>query len=201
MVLTRIVLNLSSAAARRDLTDPYEMHSTLMRLVDAGSSKPLWRLEAGRGAQPPILLLVQTERTPDPRALSADGDPYFESFETRENRLLEAIATGSRLNFRVRANPTVTRDGKRHGLVRHEDQMEWISRQVTRAGSDLVSATPLEVRREVLGRKRRTNSIVLTGVTFDGVMDVRNPEALRETVRKGIGHARSLGFGLLTIAR
>src|SRR5690606_37796715 len=69
VVLSRLVMNLGSSAARRDLANAYEMHSTLMRLVDAGAGRPLWRLELGRDGRPPELL-IQTDVEPDFGALT-----------------------------------------------------------------------------------------------------------------------------------
>lgn len=199
MVLSRITLDLESPAARRDLADAYEMHSTLMRFVDAGASKPLWRLERGRGTENAVVL-VQTDRAPSPDALTDDGG-YFLDFESRPNKLIENLQAGDRVYFRVRANATVKREGKRHGLVTYEDQVSWIDRQLQERGAVSIEAIPSEARREVFRRRRGGKPITVLGVTFDGTFEVANPIALRAAVESGIGHARSFGFGLVTLAR
>lgn len=199
MVLSRMILDLTDADARRDFADAYEMHATLMRLVDAGSSKPLWRLEQARELSAPIVL-VQTDEMPDPRAVVRGPGPYFQSFESKHNRLLEVVAPGERLRFRVRANVTVKRDGKRRGLVDEHDQLAWLQRQIEGAGGELLGARVSESRREVFGR-RRGRPITVHGVTFDGALLIRDSEGVRALAGAGIGHARAFGFGLLTLSR
>lgn len=200
MVLSRIVLNLESHAARRDLADAYQMHSTLMRLVDGGGGRPLWRLETGKGGRPPFLL-VQTETTPVPELLSPDDDEYFMSFESKQNQLVRSLQEGDGVRFRLRANPTVTRAGKRHGLLREEEQREWIDRQLGRSGLKSHGVRILGAQREQFWRRRGKSPVTLLGVTFDGYCSVTDPAAVENAVRVGIGHGKSFGFGLLTLGR
>ncbi len=200
MVLSKVTLNLEDALARRDLADPYEMHATLMRLVDAGASRPLWRLETQRsGAAAQIL--VQTDIEPDPDQLTGRGKAYFTSFVSKPNRILEDIGAGEALRFRLRANPTVTRQGKRHGLLREEEQLAWIDRCLRARGTTDILTVVRESSRQVMRRRRGSKPIIIYAVTFDGILRVEDPQALHAAVREGIGHAKALGFGLLTVAR
>lgn len=200
MVLTKLVMNLESRAARRDLANAYQMHSTLMRLVDSGAGKPLWRLERPPREGPPIVL-IQTESAPPRSALREVDEEYFVSFESRENRLLANLAAGDLLRFRVRANPTVTREKKRHGLVRYEEQIGWIERQLRRNGATPKVAEVLDSRSEVFRRRRGGAPVTIVGVTYDGSLRVDDPLLLRGAVVRGIGHGRSFGFGLITLGR
>lgn len=201
MVLSRVVLNPECTRVRRDLADRYEMHSTLMRLVDAGASKPLWRLENSRIAAQPFVL-IQTEDHPTLEALQENDDYFVEQGSgSRNNILLRNLQSGDQLNFRVRANPTVTRERKRHGLVRYEDQIDWLHRQMNRGGARVLDVQTSDVLRERMARRRGGKPIVIQGVTFDGVVEVEDAVQFRETVQRGIGHARALGFGLITLAQ
>lgn len=200
MVLSRIVLNLDVPAARRDLADAYELHSTLMRLVDGGATKPLWRLERWRNSRP-AEVLVQTDDEPNWNVLKAVDEAYASEVESKRNRLFENLRSGDRLRFRVRANPTVKREKRRHGLVRFEEQVAWMERQLAKSGATPLEIVPNESRREVHKRRRGGKPITLVGVTFDGVISVEDAERVRELVRTGVGHARALGFGLVTLAR
>lgn len=201
MVLSRVTLDLEDAQARRDLADPYEMHATLMRLVDGGVDRPLWRLEPSRHPSGAPQLLVQTNGVPDPQRLRERGTAYFSDFESRPHLLLEDLRVGELLRFRLRANPTVTRDRKRHGLVREEDQLAWIERVLAERGGHEVLAVVQETGREVMRRRRGQPPIVIHGATFDGVLRVADVAKLREAIRTGIGHAKALGYGLLTVGR
>lgn len=201
MVLSRAVLNLSDGAARKDLANPYEMHSTLMRLVDAGSSRPLWRLEHSRDHSSSPVVLIQTEQEPDGKMLRELSNDYLLEFSSRENRLLEQVKAGDVLNFRLRANPTVTRERKRHGLERGDDQLAWLQRQLERAGAKLLDAQTSHVGKLQIGRRGSEQRIVLMGVSFDGQLEVAAPVSLRAAVKFGIGPGKALGFGLMTLAR
>ncbi len=199
MVLSRLVLDLQDPAARRDLSNRYEMHRTLARLDPSGEDRLLWHLEMGKDHAPRVL--IQTRREPDPAALRGTGGSYYLSFESRPNKLLDNLRSGDLLRFRVLANASVKRDGRRHGLYRSEDQHAWIERQLTKHG-----ATPLAVR--VIGsstercwRGRGRRPITVFGVMFEGMIDVIEPDAFRRMVCLGLGHAKGLGFGLLTLGR
>jgi CRISPR system Cascade subunit CasE len=200
MVLSKVTLDLEDTKARRDLADPYEMHATLMRLVDGGVSRPLWRLEVPREARPPYIL-VQTSEAPDPPQLRAGGATYFTSFEIRPHLLALDLREGELLRFRLRANPTVTRQRKRHGLVREEEQLEWICRVLSNGGATEILATVTESGRHVMRRRRAGARIVVQGATYDGVLRVSDVDRLRRMLVEGVGHAKALGFGLLTVAR
>ena len=65
MQLTRIVLNAANRHARADLSDPYEMHSTLSRAFAAGDGQPvrrfLWRQESSRPGEPNVVLVQSAD--------------------------------------------------------------------------------------------------------------------------------------------
>lgn len=200
MMLTQMKLNVLSAQVRRDMADPYEMHRTIQRLTDGQERRPLWRLEHDGSGQHPVVLL-QTEAAPDRRLLDEFDSHYLLDFGTRENRLLANISAEDVLNFRLHANPTVTRLGKRHGLVEHDDQVAWIARVLDRHGAALHGVRIGASRRMVSGRRRGSKPMIVTGVTFDGQLGVLDADSLRELVSNGIGHAKALGLGLMTLAR
>ena len=200
MVLSRLTLNLNNANARRDFSNRYQLHATIKRIFEDAGSKPLWRLEETVGMQPPVLL-VQTESAPSSRALQEYDDSYALSFETKSNELLNNLQAGDAYCFRVRANPTVTREGKRHGLVKEEDQLAWLERQISQSGNEVSQAVVSQSRREVFRKRVGGHVITLQSVLFDGVIRVHNPSQFRELVQAGIGHARGFGYGLITLMR
>lgn len=197
MYLSRLSLNAANSQARNDLADAYEQHRTLMRLADAGAGKMLWRSEP----RSPTELLVQTTNEPDFQVFLQEMPAYLLAHDTLPNRLLNGLESGDILNFRVRANPTVKRNGKRHGLQQHDDQLQWLGRTLTANGAKLMEAQVSETRRLVCGRKREGRPIVLQSVVFDGIVQVTNPDIFKICITGGIGHGRALGFGLITLAR
>jgi CRISPR system Cascade subunit CasE len=209
MYLSRLILNPRSRRAQKEIANPYEMHRSVMRAfpddLQADSERVLFRLESHRRAGS-FTLLVQSWMSPDwswltePSARGyllpvSEPNPAVKSFEL-------ALVTGQTLAFRLRANPTVKRDGKRHGLFRLEEQREWLMRKASQGGfrvlsTQIVNASDAEgwIRCDDQRRKLK-----LFAVRFDGFLRVKKPEQLRETVRQGVGPGKGLGFGLLSLA-
>lgn len=200
MYLSKLVLNLRHGWARRDLGNPYEMHSTLLRLFDdPKAARPLWRLESMR----PPTILVQSKEVPDfSHLLSANGyEGYFSATPQSKPYLLwERLAAGQVLRFRLDANPTVTKRGKRHGLRRIDEQLQWLHRRARWHGFEVLSATVSRIERRTFHKRGQGMPIVLLAVRFDGYLQVQQPDRLRAAIAQGIGHGKALGCGLLSVA-
>jgi len=210
MYLSRLILNPRSRRVQQEIADPYQMHRSIMRAfpdgLDYGAERVLFRLEVHPRSGVPVLL-VQSHSEPDWSWLSQPGargyllpvdepNPAVKAFDLR-------LAPGQVLAFRLWANPTVKRRGRRLGLYREEEQMAWLQRKSTVAGFRL-----LEVRigkRDVVGgrihRQGTTHNLRLLGVQFEGLLQVADPDRLREGVCHGLGSGKGLGFGLLSLAR
>jgi CRISPR system Cascade subunit CasE len=107
---------------------------------------------------------------------------------------------GQRLAFRLRANPTIKRHGKRYGLYQEAEQIEWLRRKAEEGGFILEMATPAIQQRQ-LRSSRRGAEMQFLAVRFDGMLRVSDPARFVETLSSGLGSAKAFGFGLLTVAR
>lgn len=195
MYLSKLTLNLRSRAVRRDTANPYEMHSTLTRVLEPEKGF-LWRLEDA-------VLLVQSLERPDWGRL----EPEYLA-RPSESKLvnLSALAGVDRpLRFRLRANPTVTKwddtanKRKRHGLHDVEAQLEWLTRQGERGGFSVLGAMVSQSERLRCFKRDGAAPITLTAATFDGHLRVHDPQAFSATLETGLGHSRALGLGLLSV--
>lgn len=214
MFLSKLVLNPRHPLARRDLANPYELHSTLSWAFDTTpEERVLWRVERGRTDGYPVAL-VQSHQAPLWERLEG-REGYAGYFltppQTKPYTLPERLTVGQVLRFRLEANPTVARGGKRHGLRREEEQIGWLERQGAQHGFTLLYYETGDGRRlpscrvthaeRRCFRKRQTGQfIVLWAVTYDGHLKVADPVSLREAIARGLGHAKGLGMGLLSIA-
>lgn len=173
----------------------YAAHQTIAATVDGAA---LWRADGSEA-------LVLSERAPR-------DTPVWRVAQTKP--FDPQLRRGDALTFSIRANATVSRDGKRHDLVvdavkrgdsrpQREIAAEiypaWIRRQGDRCG--------FEVADVVAGRRvrhvgvRRGADLTFWTVDLDGVLVVRDPDLVRATLLSGLGHARAFGAGLLLVAR
>jgi len=215
MYLSRLILNPRNRRVQKEVADPYQMHRSLMRAfpddLEPDAERVLFRLETHPRTDA-LTLLVQSLTLPDWSWLAEPGargyllpvdepNPAVKSFHLN-------LAPGQVLAFRLRANPTVKRrfdDGshKRVGLYREEEQIEWLKRKAEQGGFRVFSVRT--GNQDIVGgrihRDEATHKLRLLAVQFDGLLRVTDPDRLRESVRRGVGSGKALGFGLLSLAR
>lgn len=202
MYLTRLTLDPRSAHARRDLGDAYEMHRTLARAFVADTQTSpvrfLWRLESSSNAWAIPVVLVQADVEADWSALQALPNYLQKSIESKRLDLQQWVERSEFYRFRLQANPTVTRQGKRYGLVSEEQQLAWLSRQGERHGFSIDTA--LVTASDVIASRKGDCRISLQRACFDGRLQVQDPVAFNRALTVGIGPGKAFGCGLLSFA-
>ena len=177
------------------LANPYRIHQRLC-LAFREPDRVLFRLEE----HPNLRLLVQSTGEPDWQSAFADhpvlsGPPRCKPFHP-------SLAGGQRLLFRLRANPTVKREGRRHGLSREEDQHAWLARKGDSGGfvplSVRVQGGMVQVSRK--GAHRGGGPQRHYAVEYNGLLRVTDVDKFHATLAGGIGSGKAYGFGLLSIA-
>jgi len=208
MYLSRLILDPRSRQVQSELANPYEMHRTLSRAFgdDLNDERILYRVDVDRRTGVPTVL-VQSQGEPDwsvlpdDRYLLRDTDadnPARRSFDP-------GFAPGRLLSFRLRANP-VKRDnetGRRQGLLQEEDQRAWLDRKGQAGGFRIVRCHVIPEGLQTFAKRRggSEREITVLSVRFDGLLQVTDPEALLTALEEGIGPAKGLGFGLLSLAK
>jgi CRISPR system Cascade subunit CasE len=161
----------------------------------------LFRIEEHRPGQA-ACLLVQSDRRPEATAgLAVLGVREFHP----------SPQPGQRLAFLLTANPVKTildgeknsKPGKRSDkcrvpLIRDEGQREWLARKLD--GAARVEAASVLAHPPLYFRKAGAAGKLLTA-TFEGMLCVADPEALRQLLKKGIGPAKAFGCVLLLVRR
>lgn len=194
------------------------MHSTLCRAfappqTRCAPGEVLWRSEPESGPDGSAIVLVQsTSRAVWERVGVAGWLARVDPPVDLTLRLgLERLTAGTRFRYRLRANPCVTRDHKRLGLMQREDQEQWLVRQGRRCGFQVPAhswskgANPrpdvsITQERMLRGRQRSGNGIRVWSVMYDGSLEVTEPVLFITALRTGIGHGKAMGLGLLSIA-
>jgi CRISPR system Cascade subunit CasE len=217
MYLTRFRINPARRAARKLLTSPQAMHAAVLSgFADpagrgADGPRTLWRLD---GSGHDLRLFVVSPTEPDlTHLVEQAGWPTTETWDTRDYRqFLASLQAGQAWAFRLTANPVRNgrlphRDGTRRvGHVTVDQQREWLLSRAERAGFRIVTAGD-SGEPDVTVHQRHTHTfhrdgrrVTLRVATYDGRLEVTDPDALRTVLTAGIGHARAYGCGLLTLA-
>lgn len=178
------------------LTNPYRIHQRLMMAYD-GEPRLLFRKELFGGYP---LLLVQSRQEPDWQAAFAGFPVLMNPPECKPVEL--KLHSGQMLRFRLLANPTVKRDGKRLGLLVEAEQEAWLARKLLAAGCALkgcsvASSEMIASHRDPQKDPAEQHHLA---VLFDGLLQVLDPEKLLGGIEAGIGSAKGYGFGLLSVA-
>jgi CRISPR system Cascade subunit CasE len=208
MFLHRLHLNLRCKEVRRDLANPYELHSTLCRaFVEPDRKCPqgefLWRLEPETDSAGCPRVLAQSRSLPDWSRIAVQGwfaqapDPPID-LTAKLN--LDSLRTGQAFRFRLRANPCVCRQGKRLGLLRAEEQEAWLDRKgqvqhgfslphLASFGLERSSPGRIDVRilqeQMLRGSRRDGSNICVFSVLYDGILTVTDPVQFRLTLLGG----------------
>jgi CRISPR system Cascade subunit CasE len=236
MFLSRLILNSRSRAARRDLGDCHDLHRTIMSAFpqaqsnDAGARAQfdvLFRIDIDRRTGK-VVLLVQSSLQPDWSKLPPDYllDAHGETDNPACKSIDEtygALQMGTRLRFRLRANPTRKietksapdgrkRNGKRVELYKEEDQIAWLQRKAENAGFRLLGvrinpdalnlrAAPENKASGQRNHKGQKQGLTFGSVLFEGELAITDMEKFQAALASGIGPGKAYGFGLLSITR
>lgn len=194
MYLSRLTIDCASRESQKVLADAYRLHQMVMGGFKAYDKDELKRVlfrlepEMNEGEK---YLLIQSPILPDWRHLNA-------SIRVESKSFVPEYVPRQSLSFRLRANPVVTRDGKRHGLIGEEAQVVWLRKKEIGVLWNEVSAID---EGYTVGKKNDLHGINHKSVLFHGSLQVIDPEKLRLAITEGIGPAKGFGFGLLSMAR
>jgi CRISPR system Cascade subunit CasE len=175
----------------------------------------MWRLEPETSIAGNPRILVQSRSVPDWIEIGVKGwlAEAGAAIDLKDRLGLNTLKAGQRFRFRLRANPCVTRSGKRLGLLRSEEQKEWITRKglhhgfalPQRASFDLSGSLPelVDVRitqeQMLRGNQRAGNAVRIFSVLYDGILTVTDPDNFKRALQTGIGHGKVMGLGLLSV--
>jgi len=211
MYLSKLTLNPYSRQVQRELSDPYQLHRTIMRgfpVVLPEDERVLYRLEVAVHNNE-LVLLVQSLHQPDWTSLrDADRGQYLLEAPQPPKVFKLNLVAGSALRFRLRANPTVKKqredhnNGNRVPLMREDEQIQWLNRKGELHGFQVMQCQ-VSGKDSVHGWKKdddKTHRLEFYAVQFDGVLQVTDPVRLVAAVEAGIGSGKGFGFGLLSLA-
>lgn len=194
--------------------------------TDPQAPRVLWR--ADRNATAEVLLFVVSPSRPDLThlveqagwpAAAASGTPGWQTYSYTP--FLDKLDKGTTWNFRLTANPVHyarTKDDtptKRTAHLTPKHQLQWLLQRQETAGFRILGKPEdrqltehgdeyqviVRDQRSLDFSKRGTHGrVTLTTVTYDGRLQITDPDALRRVLTGGLGKAKAYGCGLMTLA-
>ena len=80
------------------------------------------------------------------------------------------------------------------------EQEQWLLEQAGKHGFALTEGAFQVTRKQTCHfRKNGKRPVTLLAVTYEGILQVTDPEAFREMLCQGIGRGKAYGLGLMTI--
>ncbi|WP_433664695.1 type I-E CRISPR-associated protein Cas6/Cse3/CasE [Nocardia sp. CA-128927] len=220
MFLTRMQINPRRRGARLLLSSPQVLHAAVCSgFADAtpsGEGRILWRLD-NYGPHRVILFVASPDKPDFTHIIEQAGWPTTETWDTKPyDRLLDRLTLGQQWQFRLTANPvhSARREGwtdtKPLGHVTIRQQEQWLLDRTPRLGFQILprkadNAVDGEVELVITDRgvrrfSRGDGRVTISTATFEGLLEVTDVAALKNSLTFGIGRAKSYGCGLLTLA-
>lgn len=181
---------------RSAIVNPYDIHRLLWAAFPGmpEASRPyLYRVMPGaEGARREVLMqsTLRPTRPGDPRALLLDCREFAPAF-----------SIGQRLRFEVKANPVkrTARSGDRVPLIRDEERLAWLGRQL-RDAAEIENGRVVAAER-LYFRKPGMRPGKIEAATLSGALRVKVPQRLLDICRTGVGPAKGFGCGLLLLGK
>lgn len=187
---------------------------------DGGSTgRILWRIDPIPNKGRSVWLYVVSPKKPDFSHLCEQaGWPQEGRWETKDYEpLLDRICNGQFWRFRLKANPvrkvlvnksqrgTTDVVGTIQGHVTADQQVSWLFARAHANGFGIAANAEGDSLVSVSERCKFSfahagSKVTLSTAVFDGVLEVTDADAFRNTLRQGIGRAKAFGCGLLTIS-
>ena len=199
MYLSRLDLNLYQRKVRHDVGDRYDLHRRIMQAFPpnlADDERVLYRVEQPTPKH--AYIIVQSQYQPDWTVL----DPHTYLLDDPQTRHIRPqIREGQVYRFRLQANPTVKREGKRHAIYQEPMLEAWLERKAENHGFALQPQTwRMRKMGTVRGKTKGEHAAQKWySVQFDGRLRVTNDGLFEDALARGIGSAKAFGFGLLSI--
>lgn len=204
--LSRLILDPRSRQVKSELSQPYEMHRTILRAFpdrnDGGPGRVLFRVDMKSNSSS-LVLLVQSDKEPKWENIKKQHPDYLVGKPDSKN-LDPTLKAGQKLRFRLRANPTVKRNGKRLGLLSEKERIEWLERKASQSGFKITPSNMLIISENNITAIKvsddNSQTMTFSSAIFEGILEVEDPKRFNKTLQSGIGSAKSFGFGMLSIA-
>ena len=204
MFISKIYLDNRKQATAKALYNRGIMHGTLEGCFKGERQHPLWRVEK-KGNR--FFVLVISKDAPDFSSLvdQLGDERVLPQTKLYDNYLENGIRQGDLMHFRLTANPTIKKDGKRIPLnmKRTENHdycaADWLRDRLSFHGAELISGEISAFEKHRIIRNQKM--ITLVSADFDGELKVVDRDKFVDALKNGIGHGKAYGCGMITVMR
>lgn len=209
MYLTKVTLDIRHPSVRQALRDANDMHRNVMAGFSESEEQKtvrsdkhvLYRLFSRRDR---LELLIASEERPDVEALARRGFHTEEALIRDISALRDVFTVGRCLRFELLASPCKKvggdcKNSRREFLWESEKRMDWLRRKGESGGFQVLQASEISQRIDVLGR-RAGMQIKHSAMLFSGVLCITDAEAFWKCYTQGIGPGKAYGLGMLNVA-
>lgn len=202
MILSLLNLDLSSPSVRQSFRNCQDLHRNIMKAFDTGrkEARVLYRVMRSDKS---IQIYVQSIADPHWDRIESNG---FHCVKMQDiSRLLSAFRADQILHFTLFGCPSkkVTAENKnsRRVIIRGDDaQLDWLKRQGEKNGFRILEAL-INGKGEILSGTKPSGEFHISGIPFEGVLQIVDPDAFRTGFENGIGAEKAYGFGMLMVTR
>lgn len=220
---SRVPLNRTRRGTRNLVTSPQAMHAAVRGSfapsVDPG--RVLWRLDQ-KSSHDLELYVVSGVRPDFTGLVEQAGWPEQSGWDSTDYGVfLGRLVRGQVWRYRLTANPVRSKStgdpttrGRIAPHVTVSHQIDWLRCRSerwgfkvpmfddgTETGAADVTVSGRQTASFRRGADDKSGKVRITRATFEGVLEVTDPDALRTALTEGCGRAKAYGCGLLTLAR
>ena len=204
MYMTRMRLNTEKRKTRIALTNRNWFHGAVENALGQTDDRKLWRLDKLNGEY--YLMIVSKDKPDMSAAVCEFGYPEDPApWETLEyDKFLSGIEKGSIWYFKLTANPVMESHGVIYNHAGVNNQTKWLMDRAKKNGFS-IDENSLGVFNShwvsFKKRKEQNRRVTLLSVTFEGVMEIEDPDLVRKALVSGIGKGKAYGQGMMTIMK
>ena len=174
---------------------PLKFYTALRR---SSPEHHLWRIDR---LNDNLYILVLTKEEPNFTSFCKQFSPSEDAWETKNyDKLLDSLSEGSMWNFRLTANPTMSKSHRGNNgqgkIVACEDYGGWLLRKADKNGFQVNSFIIVQS-----AWKKFEKGVSFLSVTYEGTLTIKNVAMFKEALINGIGRSKAYGMGLLTIIK
>ncbi len=209
MYLSRITLDPARRSTMKAMASPNLFHGAIEHAFSGPRIRNLWRID--KLGEKTYLLVLSQEKPDFTNVADQFGEEGAKNdWESKPYEpLLSRIKTGDVWQFRLTANPTVSKAsakdkrGKVLGHITPAHQKNWLIKRAENHGFSLTEESFNVTESRWMRFSKGTDGgkpITLLSVTYEGLLKVTDAELFQDTLTKGLGRGKAYGLGLLTVA-